>query len=206
MNQDSELNFFKHSHHYYRFIFLKKIDELGHLNLPIHSNDTEFLRAVSKIHIQNLISDGLLKKNTGDDNSAFLELTIPGQRQLRKHFIDYQLDLLKLEKQLGDFYSDKITKLKQENVRKIALYGASDTAQSFLKYLQNQGFETVCFIDDDPQKQGNSFLNLPVISPQSIDEFRIDAVVISTVEFQDKIAHKMKSSFGSKYKILALFD
>lgn len=198
------LKYFNHSHNYHRFILLKEIKEKGPLLLPIQSDDEEFLNAVSNVHFQSFISEGLIKKNV-TDKGTILDLTEAGAQSLKKHFIDYQLDLLVMEKNIDNFYTQLIERLIQEKVRKIALYGASDTSRSLLKYLKNQQIETVCVIDDDPKKQGSEFMGLPIISPAGISEFVIDAIVISTVVYQDNIAEKIKASFGEKYKILTLF-
>ena len=59
MRKEPSLKYFIHSRLYFRFILLKKIDELEGLILPIQSQDDELLDAMSIIHIQNLILVGI---------------------------------------------------------------------------------------------------------------------------------------------------
>jgi len=199
-----KLKYFKHSHNYYRFILLKEIKERGSILLPIQSQNKEFLDAVSNVHIQTFISEGLIEKNITESEITLI-LTEAGLQSLRKHYIDYQLDLLALEKNIGDFYTKLMEHITAAKVHVIALYGASDTSRSIIEYLKNKTIETICFIDDDPKKQGTEFLGLPIVSPAGIKELEIDAIIISTVEFQEEIAGKIKALFGNQYRILTLF-
>ena len=89
---------------------------------------------------------------------------------------------------------------------KAALYGASDTSISIFAHIQNAGIELECVIDDDLKKQGNDYLGLTVISIDALDQYPVKTVIISTIEFQDKIKGKMAEKFDDKYKIITLFD
>ena len=50
--------YFNYTQQYYRFVVLKKIDELGSVYVPIELDDHEFIDAISKVHINNLLKDG----------------------------------------------------------------------------------------------------------------------------------------------------
>ena len=200
MNYDIS-EYFTHNQEYYRFIILKKIDEKKSIKLPIEIVDPELIEAMSKVHINNLLEDGYLKAE-----KDLLILTKKGKTKLNRHYIDYQINLIKLSKTLGDFYSSKITRLKNEIHGGVALYGASDTSKSFFSFLQKAGIKLVCVIDDDPNKQNSQYLDLPVISPKRIKEFSIGTIIISTIEFELKIKQKALKTFGNKYKIITLFN
>ena len=206
MNKKYELRYFNCSRSYYHFILLRKLDNLGGIQIPIQSEDSKLLNAVSVIHIQNLIDEGLAKKETGKDGEDILNITKKGRSVLQIHFIYYHLDLLKLEKDLGNFYSEKIIKLKKEKVKSLAVYGATDTARSLLRYLKNSGFKIVCIIDDKYNEAYDNFFGIPVISNEKVDSYTFDAILITTVVFQDQFKFNINQSFGSKYKLLSLFD
>ena len=97
MNKD-DLIYFTHTKQFYQFIILKKIDERGLLSIPIESDDDELLEAISKVHINNLLEEGLIISEGG-----FLKLTIDGMSSLNNHYIDYQISLINLSKNLGEF-------------------------------------------------------------------------------------------------------
>ena len=200
MNKN-DLIYFTHTNQFYRFIILKKIDENGLLSIPIESDDDELLEAISKVHINNLLEEGLIISEEG-----FLKLTIDGISDLNNHYIDYQISLINLSKNLGEFYSSKINWLKKEIIGNVALYGASDTSKSFFNYIINAGIKLECVIDDDINKQNNSYLGLPVVSVDDIENFSIETIVISSVVFQKEIKEKAVRKFEGKYKIINLFN
>jgi len=200
MNKD-DLIYFTHTNQYHRFIILKKIDENELLSIPIESDDDELLEAISKVHINNLLEEGLIISHEG-----FLKLTKDGIYSLNNHYIDYQISLINLSKNLGEFYSSKIDWLKKEIIGNVALYGASDTSKSFFNFIKNAGIKLECVIDDDINKQNNSYLGLPVVSVDDIENFSIETIVISSVVFQKEIKEKAVRKFEGKYKIINLFN
>ena len=200
MNKD-ELIYFTHTNQFHRFIILKKIDENELLSIPIESDDEELLEAISKVHINNLLEEGLIISHEG-----FLKLTKDGIYSLNNHYIDYQISLINLSKNLGEFYSSKIDWLKKEIIGNVALYGASDTSKSFFNFIKNAGIKLECVIDDDINKQNNSYLGLPVVSVVDIENFSIETIVISSVVFQKEIKEKAVRKFEGKYKIINLFN
>ena len=200
MNKD-ELIYFTHTQQFYRFIILKKIDENKSINIPIELEDNEFLEATSKVHINNLLEEGLIVSQEGS-----IKLTQDGLSALNKHYIDYQISLMNLSNNLGEFYSNKINWLKREIIGSVALYGASDTSKSFFNFIKNAEIKLECVIDDDPEKQNNKYLGLPVVSLNQIDEFSVQTIIISSVQFQKEIKEKAIKKFNGKYKIINLFN
>lgn len=200
MNKD-ELIYFTHTQQFYRFIILKKIDENKSINIPIELEDNEFLEATSKVHINNLLEEGLIVSQEGS-----IKLTQDGLSALNKHYIDYQISLMNLSNNLGEFYSNKINWLKREIIGSVALYGASDTSKSFFTFIKNAEIKLECVIDDDPEKQNNKYLGLPVVSLNQIDEFSVQTIIISSVQFQKEIKEKAIDKFDGKYKIINLFN
>lgn len=200
MNKD-ELIYFTHTQQFYRFIILKKIDENKSINIPIELEDNEFLEATSKVHINNLLEEGLIVSQEGS-----IKLTKDGLSALNKHYIDYQISLMNLSNNLGEFYSNKINWLKREIIGSVALYGASDTSKSFFNFIKNAEIKLECVIDDDPEKQNNKYLGLPVVSLNQIDEFSVQTIIISSVQFQKEIKEKAINKFDGKYKIINLFN
>lgn len=199
----NNISYFDLTIKYYQFIFLKKIS-LQKVELPMESEDKEFLKSLSFVHIQDFISDKLVEKYLEGDTS-YLRLTKKGELELKKHYIDYQLDILKLENITGDYFYDLIRELKEEKIQKVALYGASDTTYSMYKYLSNNDIEIACVLDDEKSKHGGGIYNSKIISPSDLDEYCVDAIVISTVQFQEELHKKAQLVYGNKYRIIKLF-
>jgi hypothetical protein len=196
------LKYFRQSQEFYRFIILKYIYGNGKLTLPVENTAPELENALAHIHLQSMIDNSLLQKN--DQNE--LSLTEQGIQQLREHFIDYQLDLLILEQDLGDFFSNKINDLRDDNIKNVALYGASDTALSLLGHLQKSGINVSCIIDDNPAKQGHAFQGFPVVSHSELKNYPVDAIIIASVAFHREIEKNIATAFGQNYKVYTLLE
>jgi len=201
MNNE-QLKYFRHSQEFYRFIVLRYIRENEFVSLPLENADKNIEHALSQVHIQSMIDDALLVK----DKQNKLSLTELGLQKLREHFIDYQLDLLKLERVLGDYFQNKIENLLNDNIKIVALYGASDTALSLLGYLEKSGIKIVCIIDDDQEKQGSEFEGLSIISQSELANHSIDAILITSVAFEKEIKSNIISSFGETYRMYTLLE
>lgn len=201
MNNE-QLKYFRHSQEFYRFIVLRYIRENEFVSLPLENADKNIEHALSQVHIQSMIEDSLLVKNKQNE----LSLTEVGLQKLREHFIDYQLDLLKLERELGDYFQNKIENLLNDNIKTVALYGASDTALSLLGYLEKRGIKIVCIIDDDQEKQGSEFEGLSIISQSELANHSIDAILITSVAFEKEIKSNIISSFGETYRMYTLLE
>jgi FlaA1/EpsC-like NDP-sugar epimerase len=201
MNNE-QLKYFRHSQEFYRFIVLRYIRENEFVSLPLENADKNIEHALSQVHIQSMIDDALLVK----DKQNKLSLTELGLQKLREHFIDYQLDLLKLERELGDYFQNKIENLLNDNIKTVALYGASDTALSLLDYLKKSGINIVCIIDDDQEKQGSEFEGLSIISQSELANHSIDAILITSVAFEKEIKSNIISSFGETYRMYTLLE
>jgi len=200
--KNEQLKYFRHSQEFYRFSVLRYINGNEYINLPLENADKNIEHALSQVHIQSMIEDSLLIKNKQNE----LSLTEVGLQKLREHFIDYQLDLLKLEKELGDYFQNKIENLLIDKIKTVALYGASDTALSLLGYLEKSGINIICIIDDDQEKQGNVFEGLPIISQSELTKHSIDAILITSVAFDKEIISNILSSFGETYRIYTLLE
>lgn len=199
---DNPLKYFRHSQEFYRFVILKYIHKHESLKLPIDYTEIEIEEALSHIHLQSMIDSSLLEKN--DTNS--LKLTDLGRRKLREHFIDYQLDLLILENELGDYFQKKIECIVNNNVKNVALYGASDTARSLLGHLEKNGIKVECIIDDDDEKQGGSFQGLPIISQSELKNYSVKIILIASITFYKEIKANIVTSLGDKYQIYTLLE
>lgn len=206
MLQDyKNLKYFKSTRLFYGFVLLAKIQKYGNIELPFESNDREFSEALSHFSFQELIDEKFIEKIETDDKT-YLRVTEKGIIQFHKHHIDYQLDLLKLENMQGSFFFDLIEKLHAENLKKVALYGASDTTKSILKYLTNNNVLVLCVLDDDNKKQGTKLGDIDIIAPGDLINYPVDALIISTIQYQNELYEKAKNIFKQSIRVITLFD
>ncbi|MBY0496007.1 MAG: hypothetical protein K2Y23_17505 [Cyanobacteria bacterium] len=161
--------------------------------------------ALDHVPLSRLIDDGLVTLTANGDHSV-MRLTPVGLSYLRGLVIDYHLELMDRRAASNEFFSDLVEKLKRAGCRRIALYGASDTAKVLLDFLKSSPIEAVAVLDDDPIKQGDTFSGVPIVAPSKLSLFDYDSVVVTTVLFQDKILKEKASAVPPGKRVIGLFD
>ena len=130
-NNKPGLKYFHHSKLYREFLLLKKIDYMGCIEIPLDTDDNEMKLLFSDNNVQYLIERKIIVKDTQK-----LSLSKLGSEMLSKHYIDYQLDIIRIKKGIDNFFIDKLQFLSEKGYASIALYGAGDTARSFIEYIE----------------------------------------------------------------------
>jgi len=87
---------------------------------------------------------------------------------------------------------------------KIMIFGTGSTAETFISELDECKVEIVCFVDNHQNIQGNIFLNKKVISPQSIEKYEYDYIVIASQYF-DEINNQLLQLSVKKDRIIPYF-
>ena len=159
---------------------------------------------LQRITIHELIEKDFIQKLIEGENHK-LVLTKNGAVGLKKHYIDYQLELIALQKHSELFFRDLVSRIKQFGCENIALYGASDTTLSFFKYFADNDLHVQCIIDDDVSKHGNKVNGVDVVDASRLPNYPVDSVIISTIEYQEELFVKASESFQGKYHVYRLF-
>ena len=201
-NQKPGLIYFSHSKLYQEFMLLRKIDSMGEVNIPLDTDDDELKRLFSDNNIQDLIDRRII---VNDIEKESLSLSGDGKGLLNKHYIDYQLDIIRIKKGIDEFFLERLEFLKSKNYSSIALYGAGDTALSFIGYIQDQGIEVKLIIDDDRTKASQILRGIPIRMPDEFDASVVDAIIVSSIEFQEVIFEKAEALAGDTIEIITIF-
>ncbi|MED4730247.1 glycosyltransferase [Aneurinibacillus migulanus] len=75
----------------------------------------------------------------------------------------------------------KVTKMLLENeYLNICIFGAGDLGGKVSKYVQNQGINVKFFIDNDKKKWSKIYEGIPIIGPESMPLFNINAILVAS--------------------------
>lgn len=106
---------------------------------------------------------------------------------------------------IGDYaHTERIEfdKVKQSSLRtlavqtKILVFGTGLAGQRAYEYYQHQtDIEHIGWLDNDPKKQGKTFLNLPIFSPSSLQRLTFDRVMIAS-SFHKEIRKQLLDSLN----------
>lgn len=184
----------------------------------IASNDEVSQRMIaSKLNISlamvnSYLIDAEMKKYIKTDNKnkrvKYL-ITKKGEERIRV------LNINLLRSSLDVYNSAKVecekflTVIENKGFKNILFYGAGEVAEIML-YVINNGNSNInvkAVIDDDVNKQGTKFVNLPIISLSKVKDYEnIDGILVSSYTNVDAI-NKNLSDFGyDKTKILNFFE
>lgn len=77
-------------------------------------------------------------------------------------------------------------------MHKLLIFGSGRLAKTIFDNLK-KGVEAVAFIDNDIKKQGNSFCGKKIISPEAINDFNFDYILISSPIYAGDIYAQINS-------------
>lgn len=181
-----------------------KINTPKFLVITEHSLDVDCLEKMTGLNYEFARAFGnisILKLTKQSESSQDLMLPEENSYSNSLFYADYQ----KREKEkflvgnpedLSDKLQEALNSLKIANIKKVALFGASFSGKLGLLLAAKIGIDVVAIADNDPRKQGRSFFNIPIISPQGILNFRPQAILITSLGSKDAIFQQIRNLRG----------
>jgi hypothetical protein len=185
---------------------LSVLRDRGVLALPFATDDVPLEIDWRQVGLSNLIDEGLVERVMLGAEREGLRLSPAGEDYLRRLSIDFHLELLSLRSSSDRLFRDRVVALRSRGIRRMALYGASDTARVLLEFLQGSGIEVLAVVDDDPNKQGMQLVNVPIVNREALPGLEIDAVVVTTVAYAPRILTALAGRLPGAIQMLDLFD
>ena len=108
-----------------------------------------------------------------------------------------------IEQSLRNRLGSKIRKWKR-NRSKVALYGAGLHSHHLLGIVNFENCIT-CFLDSDPKKVGTKFMDWLVYGPESINILGLDAIVISSKDYQNEIYKRIQHHVQEGIEIIKCY-
>ena len=157
--------------------------EIGHRNGLSGAMVNQYLRELS--------AKGLIRYVPANGKSFRYVLTEQGEEMRRKMFALFSGELVRLYSSLKQSIREKLYALERKGVRKVVLFGASETCEVLLSALRDSAFEVVALVDNDPEKQGKRFHGQIIASPRILEGLSCQAVIITSFGHQDEIREQL---------------
>lgn len=138
-------------------------------------------------YLREMAAEGLLRYVPANGKSFRYLLTEQGEVMRRRMFATYSSELVRVYSSLKQSILNKLSALERKGVRKVVLFGASETCEVVLSALRHSSFEVVAVVDNDPEKHGKIFHGQVIASPRILDDLHCQAVIITTFGHQDEI-------------------
>ena len=143
-------------------------------------------------YLKQLQGNGLVEFLPVNGKSYRYALTDQGQQSRRQMFSDYSSETVRLYTTIKDFVLEKLRGLREEEKRRLGLFGAAETCEVVLSALRDTEFQVVVLLDNDMRKQGQIFNGHVVSAPHVLDQVDCDAVVITSFGKQTEIYEQLK--------------
>lgn len=142
-------------------------------------------------YLRELSAEGMIHYIPANGKSFRYVLTDQGDTLRRRMFSTYSSELVRLYSSLKRTILDKLKVLERKGVRKVVLFGASETCEVVLSAMRDSAFEVVAVVDNDPEKHGKIFHGQVIASPRILDDLRCQAVIVTTFGRQDEICGQL---------------
>jgi DNA-binding MarR family transcriptional regulator len=133
-------------------------------------------------------------------------LTPVGQAELISLLLNYSSEIIQLYTAAKREVAERIKNLCSEGVRKVALFGAAETAEVVHAAAKDLPLQIEAVVDSNPARQGMRFNGLTIQAPEELKEKNIDAILITSFARQTEIQGLIKNLLGDSVKIRTLSD
>lgn len=89
--------------------------------------------------------------------------------------------------------------------KRIIVFGAGNGGLR-VSYLLDEQYEIIAYSDNNPEKQGNQFLNKPVIPPVNINDYDFDLIIIATLNAREIYMQLTDELKVDEHKIIDYFQ
>ena len=146
--------------------------------------------------LKKMINKGLVKAKGVNHKRIAYYLTPKGfseKTRLTYHFLQHTIQYYS---NLKDNISAKLSSLFQAGHRRIICYGAGEVMEVAFIILNGSNFEflVLAIVDDNVNKHGMKMFGFEVQHPQTIKELRPDAVLVTSIRYQDKIMRSLNNN------------
>jgi hypothetical protein len=122
------------------------------------------------------------------NGKSFRYLVTPrGEKARSEMFASYSSELVRLYSALKAFIAGKLSPLRARGVRRLALYGASETCEVVLAAIRDMDFRIVALVDNDPSKHGTVLHGQTVSSPRVLEDVSCQAIVVTSFGCREEI-------------------
>ena len=197
----------------------KEYNELLILNVLSDKNNSLTQRNISKLtnislamvnaYLSDFEDNGLVE--IAHDSTRVCSYTITKLGLERKQLLNMKF----LESSLVVFNKAKeeclsfINRLQERNCKNILLYGAGEVCELLLYVINNFNdfsLNILGIIDDDTKRIGSKLVNVNIISPNDIDKYDYDSILISSYVHSQKIVNKLLELNIDNRVIIKLHD
>jgi len=165
-----------------------------------------------RTHLSGAMANQYLKKMRNADFLRFepvngksfrYVLTPEGEEERRRMFATYSSEIVCIYTALKDSIKKRMDVLREKGIRKISLFGASETCEVVLSAIGDGPFQVVAVLDNDPEKHGKLFHGHVVSPPHVLETVFCQAVVVTSFGQQREIYEQL-ATYDKNFEVVRL--
>jgi DNA-binding MarR family transcriptional regulator len=173
---------------------LEALDGAGNVSQRELADEARVAASQVNRIIRGLVEAGRLRVVDNRVRPYAYTLTEEGREHFRRlsraRYDAVVTDFLRVQRRIAD----RLTALRREGVRRVALYGAGDILDVARPLIRSAGLEVVAVVDDDPRLHGTHRGRLTVTAPECLADAWPEAVVITSFQHVEGIRGRLQSA------------
>jgi len=160
-------------------------------------------------YIQQLEKKGFLVKNKKTKRNIEYIITKKGMDRKNYLMVTYMNELIELYNLTKINIELFVKKLIKRNYKNCIFYGAGETAKVIIKVIRDMpelDLKILFLVDDDKEKQHETFMGYDVHSNVILKKREVDAVIITSCVYEKEIRKKIKKLNYPEEKIVSFFE
>lgn len=196
VNSGLENSFLKPTEQLRSLQLLEEISKDSKISQRKLSNSLGIALGMTNACLKKMVSKGFVKVKGMNHKRIAYYLTPNGfseKARLTYHFLQHTISYYS---RLKDQINIRLLSLSQSGCRRIVCYGAGETIEVLFIILNraNFDFSVLAIVDDDEEKHGKMLFGVQVRHPKIIEELKPDAVLVTSIRYQDEIMHKLSNN------------
>ncbi len=148
--------------------------------------------AVVNQHLRELQERGLIRFEARNGKSYRYIPTPEGEDVHAEMARGFSGEAIRIYSALKRQVGDRLQELARRDIKRIALFGASETCEVALSSLVPMPVKVVAVVDNDPDKQGSIFHGYVVSPPHVLEMVDCQAVLITSFGRRDEIRQQLE--------------
>ena len=205
----SDNNFFKPTILYKEYMILDLIEKNKNITQREISKTIGIAVSMVNSYLEDFKKRGLIKKKKHSTKTVEYLILKKGIERKKLLNIEYLNATKNLYFQAKENLEKFLVQIKSKGFENVLLYGAGEVAEMLIHTVITSKTNEVNFVavvDDDKDKIGSKIGNFPIISKDSIRNFKHDGILISTYNRKDEIKEKLFNIDYPTKNIIQFFD
>lgn len=176
-----------------RFMILEHISKKNKISQAELAKKVKIVPAMVNKYLKDFRKENIISATGKNHKHIIYNLTKKGENLKKKYLYEFVKEILIIYKDIKNEVKINIRRILSENLnKKILLYGANEIAELIIQCNDELNLNIVGIIDSDENKINKKINDIIILSPNKIDEFDFDLILITSITNRNVIYNKIK--------------